>query len=370
VWNGRGLKPDGTDDLCKLPVTFDPNNDFTMYIVADVGTAIPGAYQTVWSAGMSASATEHLRVMKKITSGDLEFSFAVDPSSYPSTIPNANIMPGLRAYRLKRKEGKISIADMHGFSATPSNSIVGTFTPDLQTLFATGMSTYSFYSPAEVLHIEQYAFATTPQQDKAIADRIKKQMKAERGVDVGKKYSVISPAINGNFVDTSGWGVSNSTFSVDNNTLSLIGNGGGASPYALVTTPSAVSNGKKVYVKALATVTNELCTSIDINMVGSTGGILTSASITPTPTQNHQYTISGILVTPADFTGTYRIRIYEKYADAITANGKVMEVQKVMYCVLTDDFANGVVGTNLEPSKEWCDANIGVTWFEGVKVLN
>lgn len=165
---------------------------------------------------------------------------------------------------------------------------------------------------------------------------------------------VYSNAItNGNFNSGStGWSATSATISASNNILTVTATGAGASPYALTTSTLAVSSGKKIFIAAKMLVTNSSCNSLDINAIGSTGGTLTSVVIKTLPTINQQYIISGVLTTPADFSGNYRVRFYQKYADAATANGKVMQLQEAFIIDLTS-----LYGTGNEPSAADC-ANI------------
>jgi len=195
-------------------------------------------------------------------------------------------------------------------------------------------------------------------------------MKAERGVDVGKKYSVTNLVTNGNFANgTTGWTGYQGSISVSNNIASIVGDGSASVSSLGKLTSIPYVDGKKVYVRAKIKVTNDVCNVITLQTI-ATGMTTIISTLQTTPVNGNQYTLSTIVPLTSGGSGNLEFRIRQQYADATIANGKLMEIQEVDYVVLTDDFAGGVVGTGLEPSKEWCDANIGITWFEGVKVLN
>jgi len=166
---------------------------------------------------------------------------------------------------------------------------------------------------------------------------------------------------NGNFANgTTGWdGGANATISASNNVLSVTGNGTTAYIVGKQTTSIAVAPGNKMYVKGLARVTNSGCPNMYLEIDGSTGGDERSIARS-NPVQNQWYPLSNVLTQAADFTGNLVLKPWHTYADAATANGKVMEIKEVITIDLTALF-----GAGKEPNKAWCDTNIHAAWFDG-----
>ena len=162
---------------------------------------------------------------------------------------------------------------------------------------------------------------------------------------------------NGNFANgTTGWFASPSAvITAANNILTCTGNGGDDIPRFVAPDNPSLFVGKTVYGRFRVRVTNALCAyasfyvlTPDVRFVGQ---IIS-------PVENTWYELSGLVVTPG--TGTMGTMVFiHGYADAATANGKVMEVQEVMLIDLTALF-----GAGNEPSAAWCDANFP-TWFDG-----
>lgn len=168
---------------------------------------------------------------------------------------------------------------------------------------------------------------------------------------------------NGDFrYGTIGWNIANGTRIVDNNTLISTGNGS-SSIIQNYTNPTNIPcvAGKKYYLKAKMRVTNNVATQIRIDAEGSAGG---AQYVTlSTPIQNQWYSLSGIVTLTASEIGYVVINARHYYADASTANGKVMEVQQVMAIDLTARF-----GAGKEPDLATCD-KMFADWFDGQKTV-
>jgi len=168
---------------------------------------------------------------------------------------------------------------------------------------------------------------------------------------------------NGNLaVGTTGWDGVNATISASNNILSVIGNGGSDSPYVAQysSIPCYSLLNHIIYVRAKSKVTNTACTVLQIHAGGTTGG---GGAFKEqfTPTQNQIYNLSGVFTVSPSFTGNLLFLFVHRYADAATANGKVMEVQEVMAIDLTARF-----GAGNEPSLADCDKRYA-NWFDGTQ---
>lgn len=179
-------------------------------------------------------------------------------------------------------------------------------------------------------------------------------------------YPLTNLVENGNFANgTTGWAVGTSaTIAVVETILSITATGSYAYGSTSYVTSLAAANGKKIYIRAKCKVTSANCTNIFVNMTGSTGGNVLNFSQT-TPTQNTVYTVSGIITCNATMTGNIKIEFRHSYADAATANGKVMEAQNVMAYDLTTIF-----GTGNEPTAPELDAILaadGTSYWEGTR---
>jgi hypothetical protein len=155
-------------------------------------------------------------------------------------------------------------------------------------------------------------------------------------MDGGRPRTTLTNIItNGDFADGGSWTPANGTEGVASNIYSLTGNGDDAVVSTSQETGTAAAENKKVYIKLLAKVTNAVCSSITVTMDGSTAGTETTVITQDTPTSSRLYELEGILTTPADFEGNYVIAIKNTYADAATANAKVLQIEKVMAIDLT-----------------------------------
>ncbi|MHB8124635.1 MAG: LamG-like jellyroll fold domain-containing protein [Desulfitobacteriaceae bacterium] len=164
-------------------------------------------------------------------------------------------------------------------------------------------------------------------------------------------YNPNNAISNGDFANsTTGWAGTNSTLAAVGNTLSVTGNGTAINPRTYAYAPVAQIGARKILVRFKVRVTNTACSEIFIYW----DGVTTGAAITTitNPTQNAWYTIN-LIVSPNFSTTNPQIYIRHVYADAATANGKVMEVQQVVAVDLTAKF-----GTGNEPTLAWCDASI------------
>lgn len=152
---------------------------------------------------------------------------------------------------------------------------------------------------------------------------------------------------NGNFSNgTTGWTAIASSHSVTNKILSNTGSGTAAQPYSYQSLNWKAAN--VYYISAIARVTNANCLALSLSQDATE--IVSQA----TPTQNSWYKLSGLLTASADASAHIRVR--HRYADAATANGKVMEVDG-NYGVTVINLT-AIFGAGLEPSLEWCDKNI------------
>ena len=179
---------------------------------------------------------------------------------------------------------------------------------------------------------------------------------------------------NGNFPDTTGWVGVSATLSASNNTMSVTGNGASAAPQIQLPAKK-LATGKKEYWKVFAVrVTSNLCSQLRCQLYA---GLLNNIDIT-NPVQNQWYMFA-VLVTgnsTTDATAYVPMYLRHAYADAATANGKVMEVQEVMgididahpsLSSLTADQINAAVPMYVDGTKSAFSSvrSVGKNLFDG-----
>lgn len=134
--------------------------------------------------------------------------------------------------------------------------------------------------------------------------------------------SLVNSVVNGDFSDgTTGWTPVASTHTVLSNKLSNTGNG--ASDIAREVNGNSVNHALNdvFFAYAKARVTNINCANLYIRLRDASAYIVDLIS---NPVQNQWYELYGKLITPD--TNVVQANLYHSYADAATANGKVMEV--------------------------------------------
>ena len=169
----------------------------------------------------------------------------------------------------------------------------------------------------------------------------------------GEVKTMTNLVVNGNFVDTTGWTGVDSTISAASNTCSDTGNGANAYPYFKQNVTGII--GRTYALTYRVRVTNSNCLSLRYRFMnsGSTESVLT-------PVANTWYQIT--VVFTANGTFPEELRLYHQYADASTANGKVMEAQYVSIVDLTDAFGAGNEPTQTE-YESWINTQSN-SWFD------
>lgn len=140
---------------------------------------------------------------------------------------------------------------------------------------------------------------------------------------IAKGLLLYQSITHGDFDATTNWTPVNASGAVASNVYSLTGNGSGASP-RVEQEMGVVRINHKMAIRIKIRVTNAVCNSFYILLDGTTGGTALTNN-QPSPSENIWYDLSCILEQQADFTGNLIIKIYQAYADAGTANGKVMQ---------------------------------------------
>jgi hypothetical protein len=216
-------------------------------------------------------------------------------------------------------------------------------------------ASYSGYTPYKMI----YQLATPVETD--ISELIKGRLYANNSmtnfivdnVMTSVKTPVAQPnsVTNGDFSNgTTGWSGGGSTIAATNNILTSTGNGTGAYNSVLEILGVKPINTHKYYARCTARVTDAVCWGISLLLDTVSAAQVTVKSIL-TPTQNINNIYSGIITWANNYETEYlRLKTTATYADAATANGKVMEVQQVFAADLT-----AIFGAGNEPDQAWCD---------------
>lgn len=177
---------------------------------------------------------------------------------------------------------------------------------------------------------------------------------------------ITNAVTHGDFSDglSTGWSGINGTLSVVNDTLLVTGNGTNANVRTQFATSMPYANGKKIGGVVQVRVTSAGCTGIVGQIKDASGGNAVGCVAQANPVQNQWYTLTGIGALTVDST-TVIAYIYHSYADAATANGKVMEIRTILYTDLSTPF-----GLSNEPTAaEFADMLVyaGVTYWNGAR---
>lgn len=141
---------------------------------------------------------------------------------------------------------------------------------------------------------------------------------------------------------SSSWSASGGTITnADANYLEMTGNGSSATPYAYIAQTTAPIIGHQYYVKIRLKVTNANCASLRFAFGGA------SAILQASPVANTLYEASAIVVATSTDANS---KVYHYYADAATANGKVMLAYDMIIIDLTLKY-----GAGLEQTKAFMD---------------
>lgn len=155
--------------------------------------------------------------------------------------------------------------------------------------------------------------------------------------EISKDFTITNEFTNSDFSSgTTGWTGYLATLSAADNVLSVTSDGTSPSAFVIQDTVNAVQPNNKFYIYANVRVTSADCQQILIYVDGSTAGTDTIVYTLDNPVINQWYDIYIITEPPSDATGNLRVFFAHKYADAATANGKVMEMRKTILSDMTD----------------------------------
>ena len=176
-----------------------------------------------------------------------------------------------------------------------------------------------------------------------------------------RSLKVANGLANSNFSKgATDWSAWKSTISAINNTLSVTCDGTVNYGQAIKNSTIPCVTGKKIYVSFRGRPTNSVCATMRTLIAGSTGGSNISMTAINNPTQNTQYLVSAV-TTLTDQTGVVQVKPNQTYADATTANGKVMEVQEAM-AIDISTLPSETQAMSDADIKAFCDT---IPWFDG-----
>jgi hypothetical protein len=162
------------------------------------------------------------------------------------------------------------------------------------------------------------------------------------GINFLQEYSVITITYNNivtnnsNFTATTGWLGVNSVLSVSSGKLLVTSNGTSSSAYGFFSNATAYLLGKMIYIRLKFNMTNAVCSSVSIRASAS-GMTAQTGVLQLTPNNGEVYTKSAILTLVAGGSGNVTIQAFHSYADAATANNKVLEITEIMAVDMTTD---------------------------------
>lgn len=143
-------------------------------------------------------------------------------------------------------------------------------------------------------------------------------------------FPATNALVSPDFEAATGWTADKATLAVANNVASVTGNGTDAYANLYQSNTNVAVIGDKVYLRVRARVTNALCTSLQLSTTSFAQPVFIN-----NPVANQWYDIYDVI----DATATNAIlTIRANYADAATANGKVMQVEKPVKINLTTAF--------------------------------
>lgn len=112
IFNGQGLVF-ATDDYVKLPYMIDAEQDFTVYLVVNIGESIPANIECYWAGGKSDAPTQNVAITRRNITGELWFSMVNDAGGTGSA-KITNPIPGIRVLVAKRKNNVLFLKDIQG----------------------------------------------------------------------------------------------------------------------------------------------------------------------------------------------------------------------------------------------------------------
>lgn len=183
TWSNLGLTF-VSNDYVKLPLVVDPQNNFTVYIVINIGSA-PAGTEYILCFGNSGSATQLVGIYRGNT-GALTSIF-INNANTPvySTIAAENVISGIRLFAFKRNANNFNLIDVSGnVKSTPQACPSSPIVCDQIAYGCKMINAVGLYLNQPIYYGLFYNRATTDAEDKKNYLHIKKSL-LKRGVILG-----------------------------------------------------------------------------------------------------------------------------------------------------------------------------------------
>lgn len=181
-----------SSQYAKLPLGIDVTQDFTVYLFADIPTAIPASNSDYWSIGNSGTAGPSIKVYRDST-GQLvaNWSNDSDVGGTNSVITAANVKTGYRLIKFTKTGTTINIKQIHTEFLNSSGNTVGsngTIPTGTTTVNQIGLgcklkNTASDFIDTTICFFATYQKLCTGTEDVQVL-RYCKRMMGERGVSI------------------------------------------------------------------------------------------------------------------------------------------------------------------------------------------
>lgn len=153
-----------------------------------------------------------------------------------------------------------------------------------------------------------------------------KEVPSQLAEKVQNDFVLRNDIVNGDFNSgVAGWLPTGATVSAANKILTFTANGSTQFPFMIKNTGKDAVAGHKYFIYTRQRVTNPNATMTQLQVLGSTGGSILGIKSQSSPIQNQYYELYGTVVL-TNQTGRLRLRPSVNYPDAVTANGKSMEI--------------------------------------------
>lgn len=177
TWTGNSLLF-ATDDYVQMPVPFNVNGDWTVYVVAK-RDGMPSANEYFWALASSSLSIPNVALLKT-TAGNIQCWVRTDVSD--SVTLNFPIANGFSLFCVKKTGTQFVLKNLTS-NVSASNTLSGVFSINRCTLGALIRSSAVNYLNGEIAYYMPYGRATTDAEDLRIYKGLKKQL-AQRGIAI------------------------------------------------------------------------------------------------------------------------------------------------------------------------------------------
>jgi hypothetical protein len=182
TWTGQGLSF-STDDYVKLPyIMINAEQDFTIYLVANIGASNPSGIEVPISFGNSGNSIPNLRLQRE-TNGSLSLILTNDAGTSVSCFTSSPIV-GVRLFKIFRRGSVLYLKDVVAELVYQVNVPANPITFNLISLGCRVIGvTVDRYSNQPEYFASFYNRATSDAEDAQILRYIKQKL-VKRGVSV------------------------------------------------------------------------------------------------------------------------------------------------------------------------------------------